>query len=80
MAERPNIGFGSLEVLVLSKGQRPLRKGDRVKLTLCSLTPEGIIVDEYSDDYVSVQWDDLHSPATYSRRSLVLIDGESRAA
>ena len=80
MAERPNIGFGCLEVLVLSKRQRRLRKGDRVKLTLCSLTPEGTIVDEYSDDYVSVQWDDLLSPATYSRRSLVLIDSQSRAA
>ena len=63
-----------------TKSQRPLRKGDRVKLNLCSLTPEGTIVDEYSDDYVSVQWDDLPSPATYSRRSLVLVDGESRAA
>jgi hypothetical protein len=69
-----------LEELDLAKRQRPLRKGDRVKLNLCSLTPEGTIIDEYSDDYVSVQWDDLPSPATYSRRSLVLIDGESRAA
>ena len=50
--------------VALSKSQRPLRKGDRVKLYLCSLTPKGIIVDEYSDDYVSVQWDDLPTPAT----------------
>ena len=64
----------------MAKKQRPLRKGDRVKLNLCSLTPQGTIVDEYSDDYVSVQWDDLPSPATYSRRSLVRSDGESRAA
>lgn len=80
MIECPNIGFGSMEILVLSKSLRPLRKGDRVKLTLCSLTPVGTIVDEYSDDYVSVQWDDLPSPATYGRGSLVLADGESRAA
>jgi hypothetical protein len=80
IAERPNIGFGGLEELDLSMSQRPLRKGDRVKLNLCSLTPEGTIVDEYSADYVSVQWDDLPAPATYSRRSLVLVDGESRAA
>ena len=60
--------------VVLSENERALRKGDRVKLHLCSLTPEGIIVDEYSDDYVSVQWDDLPTPATYSRRSLVLIE------
>ena len=64
----------------LSDIQRPLSRGDRVKLRLCSLTPEGTIVDEYSDDYVSVQWDDLASPATYSRRSLVPVDGEPRAA
>ena len=74
------MAFGCVEVLVLSKNERPLRKGDRVRLNLCSLSPEGTIVDEYSDDYVSVQWDDLPSPATYSRRSLDLIDGESRAA
>ena len=74
------MAFGCVEVLVLSKSERPLRKGDRVRLNLCSLSPEGTIVDEYSDDYVSVQWDDLPSPATYSRRSLDLIDGESRAA
>lgn len=66
--------------LIVSGSQRPLRKGDRVRLNLCSFTPEGTVVDEYSDDYVSVQWDDLPSPATYSRRSLVLADGESRAA
>lgn len=66
--------------MVLSETQRPLRKGDRVKLHLCSFTPEGIVVDEYSNEYVSVQWDDLPTPATYSRRSLVLIDDESRAA
>jgi hypothetical protein len=60
--------------------QRALRKGDRVKLHLCALTPEGIIVDEYSADYVSVQWDDLPRPATYSRRSLVLVADESRTA
>lgn len=64
----------------MSGSQRPLHKGDRVRLNLCSFTPEGTIVDEYGDDYVSVQWDDLPSPATYSRRSLVLADGESRAA
>ena len=64
----------------MPESQRPLRKGDRVKLELCSLAPEGLIVDEYGDDYVSVQWDDLPSPATYSRRGLVLIGGESRAA
>ena len=66
--------------MAVSKSQRPLRKGDRVKLHLCSLTPKGIIVDEYSDDYVSVQWDDLPTPATYSRRSLVLIEIDSRVA
>lgn len=66
--------------MIVSGSQRPLRKGDRVILNLCSFTPEGTIVDEYGDDYVSVQWDDLPSPATYSRRSLVLADGESRAA
>jgi hypothetical protein len=77
---RSNMGSGHVEVLLVSKSQRPLRKGDRVKLNSCSLTPEGTIVDEYSDDYVGVQWDDLPSPATYSRRSLILIDGESRAA
>lgn len=64
----------------MSENQRALRKGDRVKLHLCSLTPEGIIVDEYSDDYVSVQWDDLPMPATYNRRSLVLIENDSRVA
>jgi hypothetical protein len=64
----------------LSEIQRPLRKGDRVKLHLCSFTPKGIIVDEYSDDYVSVQWDDLPTPATYSRRGLVLVEDDSRAA
>ena len=62
----------------MSESERVLRKGDRVKLHLCSLTPKGIIVDEYSDDYVSVQWDDLPTPATYSRRSLVLIESDSR--
>ncbi|MGA7537725.1 MAG: hypothetical protein WBW93_03045 [Steroidobacteraceae bacterium] len=51
-----------------------------MKLHLCSFTPEGVIIDEYSDDYVSVQWDDLPSPATYSRRSLVLIDDGAAAA
>jgi hypothetical protein len=66
--------------MALSETQRPLRKGDRVKLHLCSFTPKGIVVDEYSDDYVSVQWDDLPTPATYSRRSLVRVDDESRAA
>ena len=66
--------------MALSKSQRPLRKGDRVKLRLCSLTPKGMIVDEYSDDYVSVQWDDLPTPATYSRRSLVLIESDARVA
>ena len=76
----PNMGLGGVEGLLLSESQRPLRKGDRVRLSLCSLTPEGTVVDEYSDDYVSVQWDDLPSPATYSRRSLVRSDGESRAA
>ena len=68
------------EVLDVSENQRSLRKGDRVKLQLCSLTPEGIVVDEYGRDYVSVQWDDLHSPATYNRRSLVLIDVEPTGA
>lgn len=66
--------------MVVSEMQRPLRKGDRVKLHLCSFTPKGIIVDEYSDEYVSVQWEDLPTPATYSRRSLVLVDDGSRAA
>jgi hypothetical protein len=64
----------------VSEDQRALRKGDRVRLNLCSLTPEGIIVDEYSDDYVSVQWDDLPTPVTYRRRSLALIEGDFRAA
>lgn len=64
----------------MSETQRLLRKGDRVKLHLCSFTPKGIIVDEYSDEYVSVQWDDLPTPATYSRRCLVLAGDESRAA
>lgn len=77
MAARPNMGLGCLEELDLSRSQRPLRKGDRVKLNLCSLTPEGTVVDEYGDDYVGVQWDDLPSPATYSRRSLILLDAES---
>lgn len=64
----------------MSESQRPLRKGDRVKLHLCCFTPKGIIVDEYSDDYVSVQWDDLPTPATYGRRSLVLIEADSLVA
>src|SRR5579883_3363820 len=71
------------KVLVVSEDTRPLRKGDRVRLHACHLTPEGVIVDEYSEDYVSVQWDDLPSPTTYSRRSLALIDDSnltSRAA
>jgi hypothetical protein len=66
--------------LIVAENQRCLRRGDRVKLHLCSFTPEGVIIDEYSDDYVSVQWDDLPSPATYSRRSLVLIDERTGAA
>jgi hypothetical protein len=68
-----------METWVLAEHQRSLRIGDRVRLHLCSLTPEGLIVDEFSEDYVSVQWDDLPSPATYSRRSLVLVSDESRA-
>lgn len=64
----------------MSGSERPLCKGDRVKLNLCSLTPVGTVVDEYSADYVSVQWDDLPSTATYSRRSLVRVEDESRAA
>jgi hypothetical protein len=59
----------------MSERMRPLHKGDRVRLHACYLTPQGIIVDEYGKDYVSVQWDDLPSPTTYSRRSLALIDG-----
>jgi len=74
------MGSGCMEESDVSESQEPLRKGDRVKLNLCSLTPQGTIVDEYGDDYVSVQWDDLPSPATYNRSSLVLVDGESRAA
>lgn len=63
----------------MSERRKRPHKGDRVKLHLCSMTPEGVIVDEYSDEYVSVQWDDLPSPATYKRRSLTLIDGGPRA-
>jgi hypothetical protein len=64
----------------MSEGTRPLHKGDRVKLHACYLTPEGVIVDEYGEDYVSVQWDDLPSPTTYSRRSLALIEGSNVAS
>ena len=60
--------------IVVSGSERPLCKGDRVKFNSCSLTPEGTVVDEYSADYVSVQWDDLPSPATYNRRSLVRVE------
>ena len=80
MAQHPNMAFSSVEVLMLSESQRRLRRGDRVRLSLCSLTPEGTVVDEFGDDYVSVQWDDLPSPATYCRRSLDLIDAEVSAA
>ena len=48
-------------------------KGDRVKLKGCSVLPTGVIVDEVSQDYVSVKWDDLPRPATY-RRSGVELD------
>ncbi|MBS0416078.1 MAG: hypothetical protein JSR66_00080 [Proteobacteria bacterium] len=49
--------------------RRP-RKGDRVKLRDCSLIARGIIVDEITEDYVRVQWDDLPAPATYRRSGL----------
>jgi len=41
-----------------------------VKLRDCSLTARGIIVDDLTDDYVRVQWDDLPAPATYRRSGL----------
>lgn len=54
----------------MAEGKRPPCKGDRVRLRDCSITTTGVVVDEFSMDYVSVQWDDLPAPATYRRASL----------
>lgn len=63
----------------LAEADRTPCKGDRVKLRDCAITTSGIVVDEFSTDYVSVQWDDLPAPATYRRSSLELDERNRRS-
>jgi hypothetical protein len=63
----------------LAEANRRPCKGDRVRLRDCAFTTSGIVVDEFSTDYVSVQWDDLPAPATYRRSSLELEEHRTTA-
>jgi len=44
--------------------------GDRVKFRECSVQASGIIIDEFGEDYVRVQWNDFPTSTTHRRRAL----------
>ena len=44
--------------------------GDRVRFRECSVAASGVIVDEFGDDYVRVQWTDVPTSTTHRRRAL----------
>jgi hypothetical protein len=46
------------------------RSGDRVKLRDCSMIARGTIVDELTEEFVRVQWDDVPTPAMHRREAL----------
>ena len=46
--------------------------GDRVRFRECSFQVSGIIVDEFTDDYVRVQWSDIATSTTHHRGALAI--------
>jgi len=53
---------------------RPLRIGDRVRFAECFMPLCGVIVDELSELFVLVKWDDVAEPMAHWRSSLIAED------